>query len=183
MLESRPLGHSTDPTTIKTSARIEREHPWAEMRGPDRVPGSQPARVGRGILTPRRAAWVLALVACVALLLGLRVLDRLDGLEGSNPLVGSGNEDRMFGIEEPTFLNSGSVMFRWRAVEGASGYQLKIYDSSLKLLYESPIQFDTILVLPAATIPDPDPILVWRVIAYSGSSAMAESEVGSLEPR
>jgi hypothetical protein len=134
-------------------------------------------------LTPRRLVWALAPVTCIALFLGCQALDRSDKRSEDRSAPPRDNTDRAFDLEEPTFLNSGSVMFRWRAVEGASGYQLKIYDSSLNLLHESPIQTDTILALPAATLPEPDPILVWRVIAYSGSSAMAESEVGSLEPR
>ena len=90
----------------------------------------------------------------------------------------------MFALEAPELLAGGSVALRWRPVQGANGYRVRIYDAGLRLLHESAVQPDTFLVLPGAALPRPDPAspLLWRAVAYAGTAELAESAVGTIPP-
>jgi len=143
-----------------------------------------PARVTRGIFTPRRLLFVLAPAACIALLLAYRGLGP-GARDEVRPVVLRGSGDRMFAIETPAVLADGSVALRWRAVLGASGYRVRLYDAGLRLLHESAVVPDTFLVLPAVALPRPDPAstLLWRAVAHAGSAELAESAVGTIPSR
>lgn len=164
------------------AARSRLEGLVARGFGSPPVAAARPARVTRGVFTPRRLAFVLAPAACIALLFSYRALS--PSRDEARPVVLRGGGDGMFALEEPSLID-GSVALRWRAVEGASGYRARIYDARLRLLHESPVQPDTFLVLPAAALlgPDPASTLLWRAVAYAGSAELAESAVGTIPPR
>jgi len=130
----------------------------------------------------RLRALVLVPATCAAVLVAYLVVDTQRA--SREQLVLRGQESGApFRLEQAESLPGGSMRFAWRSVREATGYQVRLYTSDLKPLYQTGIQPETTVVLPAERLPSlagPGAKLFWRVAAFKGTREAALSSVGTV---
>jgi hypothetical protein len=125
------------------------------------------------ILTPAAAVIVVAL-----LILG-------HGERGRAPeqVLRGPETAAIFGLEIPVVQPDGRLRLAWRALAGADAYRVRVFNTGLDRVFESPAQSETTLVLtPSEFRPagPPGSPLLWRVIALRRGEEMGMSDAGTL---
>lgn len=81
---------------------------------------------------------------------------------------------------------AGSIHLAWRPMEGADGYQVRIYGPDLSEIYRSANTPDTALTVTRTSLPADLPAtldLTWRVFALVRGDVLASSEPASISTR
>lgn len=79
---------------------------------------------------------------------------------------------------------SGTIAFSWTGNEGATGYQLRVYNADLEAVYRSAVTAETTLALSISQfegVPRTGAPTIWRVAAYKGAREVQLSAVGTLD--
>ncbi len=129
------------------------------------------------------AFWSIAIPAAIAfsMLLVLRWIPRppLNSIvQGFRPPVLATD----FALRPPRVLADGAIALRWRALRGAEGYELRLYDSELDELARLASAPDTVRFVHLSDLAgamERGQILVYRVHALRGEEEIGRSEVGT----
>jgi len=150
----------------------------------ERELGDTPPR--RIVLAPRRwftSGWALATAATLVVGAGLA----WNALRPPSP-VPAGNAWRGAAaaapaLEEAAVAPDGRLVLRWRAVEGAESYDVRVFSSALREVWHATVTDTTASLDPTGLPGGPGAAAWWRVTALSGGRERARSRTGAIPLR
>lgn len=174
-----PAGADPEDASARLARALERH--IQEPSGARPVPMRQGLR--RLWMPALRPVWALGLLALV--LAGVRQIGR-EGPAGPAPLVlrESRGEAGALAPAEPARLTDGSIVFAWTPVPDADRYEVTLHGEDLQPGTRIPAGPEPTLTVPAGALDaqaTPGGMLFWRVTAYRGGDALAQSPLQPLD--
>ncbi len=127
----------------------------------------------------------VAFAAAALVVAGVLLVQRPGGLEHASGVLrgqASGGPDSGMVRMAPTTRAGGRVELRWRAVQGADRYEVRLYSPELRALAVLGTARETVLVLAPGAVAGAasGDTLLWRVAALRGEARIARTDLGIL---